>query len=472
MPFSSLTFIFLFFPIFFLLYYILPYRIWRNAILTIASIGFFAWSDPTHIHVLLFAVIINFIFGKSIGGFIEKGKLRRAKVYMWIAVIVNILTLVFYKYTGFFFEIIKYITNLSISSNPPSLPLGVSFFTFSGISYILDVYNNIEKPERNLISFSAYMTMFPKLLQGPITRFKQVKSDLHQPHFLPEEMLQGVRRFIAGLAKKVILADSLGVATAKIFESDISAIGADLAWFGIIAYTLQIYLDFSGYTDMAIGLGKIFGFNLPENFNLPYISKSISEFWRRWHMTLTAWFRTYLFIPLEFARKKSKFLRQQTNLLIVFLLTGLWHGASWNFVIWGIYFGLILSFEASVLGKLLKKVPVIIQHIYTLALVMIGWIFFRLANIQDWGLFFKALFGVNGWSSGTTFRSLNIVYYVPFLLPSIVICFPFIEKIQDKVKNKDGLSLTLLDVIYLIIFLFTLTFILSKGFTAFMYAQF
>lgn len=472
MPFSSLTFIFLFFPIVLFLFYILPNRIWRNAILATASIGFFTWSDPTHIHVLLFAVLFNFIFGKVIGSFNEKGKLHASKTYMWIAVSINILTLAFYKYTGFFFEIIQYFTNLSINYNTPSLPLGVSFFTFSGISYILDVYNSIEKPERSFVAFSAYMTMFPKLLQGPITRYKQVKTELQLQKFLPEEMLKGVRRFIAGLAKKVLLADSLGVATTKIFDSDISAIGADLAWFGLIAYTLQIYLDFSGYTDMAIGLGKIFGLTLPENFNFPYISKSISEFWRRWHMTLTAWFRTYLFIPLEFARKKSKFLRQQTNLLIVFLLTGLWHGASWNFVAWGIYFGFILAIESSGLGKLLKKVPIIMQHVYTLALVMIGWIFFRLTDIQDWGMFYKALFGFNGWSSVTTFRSLNIVYYVPFIIPALGFSFPLMEKMQNKVRNKGGISLILIDAVYLGIFILTLTFILAKGFTAFMYAQF
>jgi len=471
-PFSSLTFIFVYFPIALLLFYCLPYRIWRNAILALSSIGFFAWSDPTHIHVLIFAVLINFYFGKAIGGFNHKGRLQLSKTIMWIAVSINILTLCFYKYTGFFFDIIRLFTDIPVISNLPSLPLGVSFFTFTGISYILDVYNNIEEHERNLITFSAYMAMFPKLLQGPITRYKQVRTELQQPRYLPEGILVGIRRFIAGLAKKVLLADSLGVATTKIFNADISALGADLAWFGLIAYTLQIYLDFSGYTDMAIGLGKIFGFTLPENFNFPYISKSISEFWRRWHMTLTAWFRTYLFLPLEFARKKSKYLRQQSNLLIVFLLTGLWHGASWNFVVWGIYFGLILALEASGINKLIKKLPILVQHFYTLVLVMIGWVFFRLVDIQDWGLFFKALLGHNGISGITTFRSLNIIYYIPFIIPSGVLCFPLLNKFKDKIERNSGIWLMLLDIFYLCLFIFTLTYILAKGFNAFMYAQF
>jgi alginate O-acetyltransferase complex protein AlgI len=285
-------------------------------------------------------------------------------------------------------------------------------------------------------------------------------------------MMQGVRRFIGGLAKKVILADSLAVATNKVFTNDFSRMGASVAWFGLIAYTLQIYLDFSGYTDMAIGLGQMFGFKLPENFNFPYISRSISDFWRRWHMTLGTWLRTYLFIPLEFARKKVKHFRLQSNLMIVFLLIGLWHGASWNFIIWGGYFGVILAFEASGFGKLLKKTSPFLQHTYSLILIMVGWVFFRITNIQEWGTFFRALLGGNGWQSLITFRSLNILFYLPFLVPSILFSLPFMHWFGEKLKNEGGSKLLVLDVIYLLLFLFTITFILSKGFTPFMYIEF
>jgi alginate O-acetyltransferase complex protein AlgI len=248
--------------------------------------------------------------------------------------------------------------------------------------------------------------------------------------------------------------------------------GAGLAWFGIVAYTLQIYLDFSGYTDMAIGIGQMLGFTLPENFNFPYISKSITDFWRRWHMTLGAWFRTYLFIPLELARKKEKTYRQESNLIIVFLLTGLWHGASWNFVIWGLYFGVILVIEAGFLGKKLKKAPVFLKHFYSIALIMLGWIFFRITNMQNWGPFSQALLGFNGWSNLVTFRSLNVLFYIPFLIPAILFSLPLFHHWAEKMKAEDGKNQVALDVLYLGLFLFTLTYILSKGFTAFMYAQF
>jgi len=314
--------------------------------------------------------------------------------------------------------------------------------------------------------------MFPKLLQGPITRFVQIKDELLAPNFIPLQIMEGVRRFIGGLAKKVILADSLSIATNKIFSANFQDVGAGLAWFGLIAYSLQIYLDFSGYTDMAIGLGQMLGFKLPENFNFPYLSRSISDFWRRWHITLGAWFRTYLFIPLEFARKRAKILRQQSNLLIVFLLTGLWHGASWNFVIWGAYYGVILAIEASGFGKKLKKAIPLIQHSYSLILITIGWIFFRITDVQKWSSFFGALLGANGWSNIVTFRSLNILFYIPFVIPAVVFSFPLMYNLEEKAKAKGGIQTLVMDTIYILLFLFTITFILSKGFNPFMYAEF
>lgn len=391
---------------------------------------------------------------------------------MWVGVILNLLLLGFYKYTGFFLDFLEAILPVTINYTQKSLPLGISFFTFSGISYILDIYNEVNPPEKNLIRFSSYLVMFPKLLQGPITRFTQIKDELINPKFIPLGIMQGIRRFIGGLAKKVILADSLSIATTKVFSSDFSEMGAGVAWFGLIAYTLQIFLDFSGYTDMAIGIGQMFGIKLPENFNFPYISRSISDFWRRWHMSLSTWFRTYLFIPLEFARKKEKYFRQQSNLIIVFLLTGLWHGASWNFVIWGTYFGVILAIESSGFGKKLKKAAPFIQHVYSMILIMIGWVFFRITNIQDWGSFFGALLGTHGWSSAVTFRSLNILFYIPFILPAVLFSLPFMYQLGEKAKAKSGTALLVLDIITICLFLFTLTFILSKGFTAFMYADF
>jgi alginate O-acetyltransferase complex protein AlgI len=472
MPFSSITFIFVFLPVLLLFFYVIPKRGWKNLVIVLASLAFFGWSDPTHLHVLLLSVVANYLIGLAVGKAIDKESSKLAKVYMWIGVGINLLLLAFYKYTGFFLTSFQAVFPINVAYQSQALPLGISFFTFSGISYILDIYNEVNPPEKNFVRFSAYIVMFPKLLQGPITRFIQIKDSLINPKFDSVLMMEGVRRFIGGLAKKVLLADSLNMATTKIFEANFNDMGAGLAWFGLIAYTLQIYLDFSGYTDMAIGIGNMLGFKLPENFNFPYISKSISDFWRRWHMTLGAWFRTYLFIPLEFARKKQKVLRQESNLIIVFLLTGLWHGANWNFVIWGLFFGVILALEASFLGKRLKKAPVFLQHFYSIALIMLGWIFFRITNIQNWGPFFTALSGLNGWTSSITFRSLNILFYIPFILPAVLFSLPIFHKLGEKTRENGGIKSLVLDIIYLGLFLFTLTYILSKGFTSFMYAQF
>ena len=472
MPFASIHFLFIFLPVTLVAYYLLRKWKWRNSILVIASLVFFGWTDPSHLPLLLFSVLFNYFYGLIIGLFIERGEKLSAKHHMWIAVIINILILWFYKYLGFSLDIVHQITHIQIDWQNQVLPLGISYFTFAGISYLLDIYFSVEKAERNLLRFSTYLVMFPKILQGPITRYGQVKNELVATNMDSDEIMGGVQRLITGLAKKVLIADSLAIAANKVFDANLNTIGAGVAWFGLIAYTLQIYFDFSGYTDMAVGLGKFFGFKLPENFNYPYISRSVSDFWRRWHMSLTAWFRTYLFIPLEFARKKEKHLRQQSNILIVFALTGLWHGASWNFLIWGGYFGLILAIEASGFGKRLKKTPPIVQHIYALLLIMVGWVFFRLTDITQWGTFFGALVGANGWTGTTTLRTLNILFYFPIMIIAIFLCTPVLNNLIEKASAKTTFSRILIDVLYLILFFLGIIYILSNGFQAFLYGQF
>jgi len=472
MPFSSITFIFIFLPICLILFYILPQRGWRNTILVLASLLFFGLADPTHIHVLLASILINYYWGRFIEKAHAKDHPNTARKQMWMGVILNLILLGFYKYTGFFLNTLEAFIPFTLHYSEPSLPIGISFFTFSGISYLVDTHNEVNPAEKNLIRFTSYLIMFPKLLQGPIARFIDIKNELYNPQLIPLRTIEGFRRFIGGLAKKVILADSLAKATSPIFNGNYSQLGAGVAWFGLIAFTLQIYLDFSGYTDMAVGIGQMFGFNLPENFNFPYISRSISDFWRRWHMTLGTWLRTYLFFPLEFARKKVKHFRLQSNLFIVFLIIGFWHGASWNFILWGAFYGVILAIEAVGFGKTLKKAPIIIQHAYSLALIMIGWVFFRITDIQHWGAFFSALLGGNGWQNAATLRSLNILFYVPFLIPAIFFSLPFMHQLGEKFKAKGGTHLLVLDLFYILLFLFTVTFILSKGFVPFMYIEF
>jgi alginate O-acetyltransferase complex protein AlgI len=473
MPFASIHFIFLFLPIFILMYFVIRNRTWKNLVLVGASLVFFAWTDLIHLPILLASVLLNYCFGLLIQHLNNTEKLKASQWVRVIAVVLNLLILAFYKYLGFFGDVIASLSGMEFALKEPTLPLGISYLTFSAISYLLDVYRGAEIAEKNFLKFSAYLVMFPKLVQGPITRYKEVRSRLESPtRPLLDDVSNGIRRFIIGLAKKVLLADSLAIAASKVFGADLGKIGAGVAWFGLIAYTLMIYFDFSGYTDMALGLGQMLGFKLPENFNFPYISRSVTEFWRRWHMSLTAWFRNYVFMPLEFKRRKVKHLRQQTNILLVFLLTGLWHGAGWNFIIWGAYFGLILALEASGFEKLLKRIPRVFQHVYTIALIMLGWVFFRLSSLSDWGRFLGALFGSHGWTGLETMRSLNILFYIPVVVIAIVFCIPLFTRIRENASVRPMWVSMLLDLGSTALFILCVAYILSNGFQAFMYAQF
>jgi len=472
MPFASIHFLFIFLPIVLAVYLLIPNRLWRNLAILVSSLVYIAWEDLAHLPVLLVSVVLNYLFGLWIGSALEKANPGKARKLTWLAVLVNLLILFFYKYLGFFGGILQTLSNGHILIENRALPLGISYFTFTGLSYILDVSAQVEKPERNLLYLASYLVMFPKLVQGPITRYKALREDISNPKVSMTDLAEGARRFIIGLGKKVILADSLRVAADSVFEADFSLMGAGVAWFGLLAYTLQIYFDFAGYTDMAIGVGRFLGFKLPENFNFPYISRSISEFWRRWHMTLTSWFRTYVFIPLEFARKKEKVLRQQSNLLIVFLLTGLWHGATWNFLLWGIYFGLVLAIEASGLAKVLKKLPKALQHIYTLLLVMLGWVFFRITDLGEWGGFLKALIGANGWQGEITLRTLNILFYFPIIILGVLFSIPLLQKFTSKAEASSRTLGIALDFALLGVFVIALVYILTTGYSSFIYAQF
>jgi alginate O-acetyltransferase complex protein AlgI len=472
MSFASIHFLFLFVPITFLLYFLLSKGNWRYGVLVVSSLIFFAWVDFASLHFLLLFVIVNYLVGLVLGFFHTYEKVKITRVTMWSGVALNLLFLGFFKYSGFFTQIVRGLSGMGPSIVSPGLFLGLSYLTFSSLSYILDVYHQVREPERNLLKFSAYLVMFPKLVQGPIALYRDLGPQLTSKRLNPADLNYGVRRFIIGLAKKVILADSLAIAANRVFAADAQRLGAGVAWFGLLAYTLVIYFDFAGYTDMALGIGRVLGFRLPENFNAPYLSRSITDFWRRWHISLTAWFRTYVFIPLEFKRRRVKFLRQQSHILIVFLLTGLWHGASWNYVIWGGYYGLILALEASGFGKALKRAPVVLQHLYTLLIVMVGWVFFRITRLQNWGPFFGALFGANGFTHLETLRTLNILFYLPLLLVGIVACLPLGSILETRWIADLKIKNVLADLLVFGVFLLSLSYMLTNGFQVFMYAQF
>ena len=473
MAISSIPFIFLFLPVFILFYYLIPRKWWRTIVLFIGSVFFFAWLDPGNLGLLILSVLLNYIFGILIGHFVKPGRTRTlAAILTTMAVVGNLAVLGFYKYGGFLSSIITDAFDLKTVESAYSLPLGISYFTFTGIAYILDVFHTVIPSEKKVLRFANYMVMFPKILLGPISRYDQVQEDLDNRWFVNPNFAEGVRRFIQGLGKKVILADNFSIVTDRIFTGDYHFMGAGTAWFGLVCYALQIFFDFSGYTDMAIGLGLILGFHLPENFNFPYIAKSVTDFWRRWHMTLTAWFRTYIFLPLDFNWRRISFLRRPLTILIVFLLTGLWHGAGWNFIIWGGYFGVVLTLETIGLEKILKKLPGILQHFYTLLVVWIGWVLFKITDICEWGSFFKSLSGANGWIGEITLRNTNVLLFWPLLVVSLVLITPYPRQVENHFFKKGAAGKTLVWILYAGIFLLSISYILSNGYVSFLYSQF
>jgi len=387
MLFSSAIFLFLFLPLTVLTYYLVKGRL-KNIILLIASLVFYAWGGVSYSVILIFSILFNYLFGYLIH------KNKNKKLYLSIGVGLNLLVLGIFKYADFIIENINKITeSFSFEKiNQPHiiLPIGISFFTFQAISYLVDIYRNDVKYRKNFVNLALYISLFPQLIAGPIVRYHDIANQLIKRNHSLINIGKGVERFIIGLAKKVLLANNFAVVADSIFNSDYSTLSTPTAWLGIISYSFQIYFDFSGYSDMAIGLGKIFGFTFLENFNFPYISKTIKEFWRRWHISLSTWFRDYLYIPLGGNRVSQK--RVYLNLLIVFTLTGFWHGASWNFLFWGLFHGLFLVLERIGLDKLLKKLWTPFQHLYALTIVIIGWVFFRVESINDGFYFVKQMF--------------------------------------------------------------------------------
>ncbi len=371
MLFSSTLFLFLFLPIIFCLYFAVPFK-YKNFILLVFSLIFYAWGEPVYVFLMIFSSLTDFICGRRVYENPEG-----AKKWVLLSAVVNLSLLGFFKYSDFFIGIVNSVCGTSIPLLNLPLPLGISFYTFQTMSYTLDIYRGEAKPQKSLASFIAYVSLFPQLIAGPIIRYQDVDEQLRYREHTWDKFSAGVNRFLVGLGKKVIIANNVGFIFTQISQQ--TEMSMATAWLGILSYALQIYFDFSGYSDMAIGLGKMFGFDFLENFNYPYISKSITEFWRRWHMSLGTWFRDYVYIPLGGNRCSKG--RQILNICIVWFLTGFWHGANWNFIIWGCYFGGFLLLEKFVLSKFLKKSPAIIQHIYTLIIVAVGWAIFAIEDM-------------------------------------------------------------------------------------------
>ncbi len=390
MVFSSVLFLFRFLPIFMICYFLVPQRM-KNFILLLGSLFFYAWGEPVYVVLMLFSIVSDYVHGRLIHHY--QGKWA-AKFFLVTAVCINLLLLGFFKYADFLIGVVNTIAGTEIPLLNLPLPIGISFYTFQTMSYSIDVYRGTAKVQKNLLDFAVFVTMFPQLIAGPIVNYRHVAQELHNRRADVCKMSYGAKRFVVGLAKKVLLANNMGLLWTEISAMEYGELSVLTAWLGILAYAFQIYFDFSGYSDMAIGLGAILGFRFPENFNYPYISASITEFWRRWHMTLGSWFREYVYIPLGGNRKGAG--RQLINILIVWLLTGIWHGAGWNFLFWGLWFALFLILEKAFLLKILKKIPNLFGGFYTCVVVLVGWVLFAIENVSGIGGYLSAMFGVTG----------------------------------------------------------------------------
>ena len=389
MLFSSITFLFIFLPLTLLLYYLVPFRM-KNYVMLAASLIFYAWGEPVYIILMILSIILNYFCGQDI--YEKRDNARAMKMSLMFGVVMNLLILGFFKYYGLLMDTINAILPIDIPYRVLALPIGISFYTFQAMSYLIDVYRKEVKPQENILYFALYISMFPQLIAGPIVRYIDIEEQLKERSINPNKFGEGAMYFIRGLAKKVVLANTFGAVYEQVAAMQMGTFSTLTAWVGAIAYAFQIYFDFGGYSDMAIGLGKMFGFEFLPNFNYPYIAKSITDFWRRWHISLSTWFREYVYIPLGGNRCTPS--RHILNLLIVWMLTGLWHGAQWNFMFWGLYYGVILILEKYLWGSKIEKLPSAVQHIYAFVLVLFGWVFFFSPTLGYAGQYLKVMFGI------------------------------------------------------------------------------
>ncbi len=404
MVFSSLTFLFLFFPIVIGVYYLCP-RALRNLWLLAASLLFYAWGEPVYIRLMVASILFNYLCGLGVAALQKREKKGIAKTLLILCVVGNIGALGVFKYADLLIGTINGIAGSHLALLELALPIGISFYTFQALSYVIDVYRGTVAAQKNPITFGTYIALFPQLIAGPIVQYKTVEEQLSRRRETTAQFAAGIGRFTVGLGKKVLIANQVGALWDTVSALPQAQLAAGTAWLGALAFTFQIYFDFSGYSDMAIGLGKMLGFEFLENFDYPYLSRSITEYWRRWHISLGTWFREYVYIPLGGNRHGLS--RQILNLIIVWGLTGLWHGASWNFLLWGLYYGVILIVEKVWLLRPLQKAPAAVQHLYSLLLIMLGWIIFALTDFSAIGGYFAALFGAHGGLDSSTMYLLT-----------------------------------------------------------------
>lgn len=468
MLFSSIVFLFTFLPAVMILYYLLPVR-FRNVILLLASLVFYAWGEPVYLFLMLLSILFNYFSGLDIARNLQDK--RAAKRSLVFNLIINLAVLGFFKYEGFVLDTLNGILPVHISYHALPLPIGISFYTFQILSYIIDIYRGNVKVQTNLPNFALYVTMFPQLIAGPIVQYADVDEQLASREVSRTKFGEGSMYFIRGLAKKVLLANTSGMIFTEVSGLAKGNIAVMTAWLGAFAYMFQIYFDFSGYSDMAIGLGKMFGFEFNMNFNYPYVSKSITEFWRRWHISLSSWFRDYVYIPLGGSRvSKIKHIR---NLLIVWFLTGLWHGAAWNFVAWGLYYGVILIIEKYLLSPVLDRLPDVVRHIYSIVLVVIGWVLFFSSSFGQAADYIRVMFGAgaHGFADRESMYLLtsNLILWLILIFGSTpLVHFRYEHMLRSKKWNTTIIN----SVVYAALFIVCIAYLVTETYNPFLYFRF
>lgn len=457
MVFSSIVFLTRFLPLVLIVYFLVPgcmKNTWRNLVLFVFSLAFYAWGEPVYIWLMLFSTVVDYVNGGLAGYFMNRQRRGIAKIFVGLSVVINLSLLALFKYAG------KY-----------ALPIGISFYTFQSMSYTIDVYRGKAKAEKNPINFGAYISLFPQLIAGPIVRYSDIAKQLRQRTVQMERIRYGVVRFACGLGKKVLIANQAGEIFATVTGYHASGMTTLSAWFGILAFMFQIYFDFSGYSDMAIGLMAIFGFEIPENFDHPYESKSITEFWRRWHISLGSWFKEYVYIPLGGSKKGMG--RTFFNIFVVWFLTGLWHGASVNFVLWGLYFCFFLIMEKTWLLKALQKLPRAVSHIYALLVIYFGWLLFAWEDIHGHRVYLKAMAGIGSGGLISRESMYLLVSNIGLLFIMVVGCTSLPKRLVTKCMKKDGIITSLCMSIYVAgILLLSIAYLVNGTYNPFLYFRF
>lgn len=471
MVFSSIPFLFFFLPLCLILYYAVPYKA-KNYILLAFSLVFYAWGEPVYIVLMLFASAVDYTNGRLMERFGTNE--RRRKGFLCLSVVINLSMLGFFKYADFVVETLNALTGASIQPLGLGLPVGISFFTFQTMSYSIDLYRREVEVEKNYFTYLTYVSMFPQLIAGPIVRFSTVNRELHHRNIRWKGFVQGTLRFMQGLFKKVLIANNVGALWETIRAMEPGSASVATAWLGAACFTLQLYFDFSAYSDMAIGMGWMLGFHFPENFRYPLSSVSVTDFWRRWHISLSTWFRDYVYIPLGGNRKGVA--RHLRNMLIVWFLTGLWHGAAWNFVLWGLYYGLLLALEKYVWGRWLERLPAIVQHAYTLLIVVFGFVIFVFDDMGALGLYLRSMAACAGNSWWGEEFLWHISNYGVVLFAAVLLAFPVYPWMKRKMSSLGSVGGAALRAVslagYVLLFLLTTAFLVNDTYNPFLYFRF